>query len=377
MKPTTPTQEPKQEAKVEAKTETIALSSLKVEDITLTNNSITPSFSPDIHEYSMDVQSDIYSVKVTPIGPEGATILINGEEVVSGEDIIVKLEDTYEFYGIDYTLDIEVIVTKGDKTSTYTIKVNRENASNVYSLFDEKIYTDAETNLTMPYNIYLPSNYDSAKKYPIVFALHGSGQRSQSLDMVLKRYEMATIWAKDSEMGINECIVLAPQCATQNANENWTSLMLYRNGLADHAFELSNWNIAAYNLLVKTLDDYSIDKDRVYMTGLSSGGFATFATAIEHPETFAALIPICGGANPEKIELLQNIPMWIFHAEDDPAVAADEYLYPTIKALDDQGIPYKLTKYEKGAIFAPSAHFSWTPAYANKEMRNWLFEQSR
>ena len=60
----------------------------------------------------------------------------------------------------------------------------------------------------------MPTNYDPDKEYPIVFALHGSGQRSQTTDMVLKRYQMATVWAKDSEAGINECIVLAPHCAT-------------------------------------------------------------------------------------------------------------------------------------------------------------------
>lgn len=361
----------------EPKAEKVELTSLKVEDITHTNNGIEPDFSADVKSYTMNVQSDIYGVKVTPVASEGAVITVNGVEAVSGEGTIVKLADTYEFYSVDYSLKIEIVVTKGEETAEYNVEVVRENAADVYALFEEKEYNDDETGLKMPYEIYVPSNYDETKEYPIVFALHGSGQRAQSLDMVLKRYEMATVWAKDSENGINECIVLAPQCASKDDSDNWTSLMTFRSGAAETAYEMTNWSVAAYNLLEKTLEEYSIDKDRVYMTGLSAGGFATFTIAVEHPEMFAALVPVCGGANPEKVEVLKGIPMWIFHAEDDPTVGVEEFLYPTLEALDKNEIEYKLTEYQPGTVFVPSAHFSWVPAYADENMRNWLFEQSK
>ena len=107
------------------------------------------------------------------------------------------------------------------------------------------------------------------------------------------------------------------------------------------------------------------------------GGFGTFEMAVEHTDEFAAIVPVCGGANPEKIEKLKGLPMWIFHAVDDPVVDYNMWCVPTIKALDKAGIEYKKTIYTEGRIFYPSGHFSWTPAYANKEMREWLFKQQR
>lgn len=262
---------------------------------------------------------------------ERATITVNGEAANSGEGKVVKLADTYEFYGVDYSLPIQIAVTKGDVTKTYTVTVVRENDADTYALFEEKSYVDVETGVTMPYEIYLPSNYDATKKYPVVFALHGSGQRAQTTDMVLKRYQMATVWAKDSEAGVNEFIVLVPHCSTSDANENWTTLMQYRNGLADNSFDMTKYSVTAYNLLQNVIKEYSVDTDKVYMTGLSAGGFATYSIAIAHPETFAALVPDAAGAE------------------------------------------YKLTKYNAGEVFGPSAHFSWTPCYADETMRNWLF----
>ncbi len=371
-------QKPAEQKPVEVPAEEkVALTQLQVDDITLKGNGIAPSFDPAVTKYSMEVQSDIYSVKVTAAAAEGVSITVDGTAVENGASTVVKLPDDYEHYGVDYSQDIVIVATKGDQSTTYTVTVKRVNAASVYALFQAKEYVDEETGVTMPYELYLPSNYDVSKEYPIVFALHGSGQRSQSVDMVIKRYEMATVWAKDSEAGVRQCIVLAPQCATKEESENWTSLMEYRNGTAENAFEMSKYSVAAYNLLQKVMEEYSVDKDRVYMTGLSAGGFATYAIAIAHPDTFAALVPVCGGADPQKVSVLKHIPMWIFHAADDPQVKAEEFLYPTLKALDQAGVTHKDTIYPADAVFAPSAHFSWTAAYANEDMRAWLFEQSK
>ena len=375
---TTPAEEVQETAPAETETQVEAiLTSLAVDDITLTGNGISPEFNADTTEYTMNVQSDIYSVKVTPAAPEGAVVTVDGTEVAAGESAIVKLDDSYEAYDSELVKEIPVVVTAGDQSKTYTVTVTRACDNDTYALFSMNTYTDEETGVEMPYALYVPSNYDETKEYPIIFALHGSGQRSQTPDMVLKRYQMATVWAKDSEAGKNECIVLAPQCATQDENENWTSLMEYRNGTAENAFALSKYSVAAYNLLEKVMGEYSVDTNRVYMTGLSAGGFATYALAIEHPDTFAALVVDAGGADPAKVEALRGIPMWIFHAADDPTVAPDEFLYPTLEALDAAGIEYKSTIYPEGAIFAPSAHFSWDACYANQEMRDWVFAQTK
>ena len=110
--------------------------------------------------------------------------------------------------------------------------------------------------------LYVPTNYDPNKEYPIVFALMAQAREARQLNMVLKRYQMATVWAKDSEAGINECIVLAPHCATADENENWTTLMKYRAGLYDNSFDAEPKLEAAYNLLLKVMDEYSVDKNQ-------------------------------------------------------------------------------------------------------------------
>lgn len=355
------------------------LSNLEVSDISMTGTALEPAFNPSTTNYTVNVRNDIYGVKFTPKASEDTVITIDGEVVASGEGKVVALAQTYEFYAVDYSLTTKISVKIGDAETTYNVKIIRENAADTYALFQEKSYTDEETGLTVPYELYVPSDYDASKKYPVVFVLHGAGQRLQSTDMLLKRYESATIWAKDSEAGINQCIVLSPQCA-QADGIGWTYLMtlLDKQGVEADPFEMTPWATAAYNLLQQVKGEYSIDKDKIYATGLSMGGFGAYALAIAHPDEFAAIVPVCGGADPEKIGTLKDkVAIWTFHSIDDPTVDFETYFTPTKNAMDAAGIKYKETVYSAGQVFYPSAHFAWTPAYANKEMRTWLFEQSK
>ncbi|MBR2532290.1 MAG: prolyl oligopeptidase family serine peptidase, partial [Lachnospiraceae bacterium] len=134
---------------------------------------------------------------------------------------------------------------------------------------------------------------------------------------------------------------------------------------------------AAYELLLQVLDEYSCDKDRVYMHGLSAGGYATFTLAQMYPETFAAIAPDASGMDPSKAEALKGMPIWIFQAADDPTVPVADNYDPTVEALDAAGVEYKASLYKKGEVFFPSAHFSWVPMYADEEFRDWMFEQKK
>ncbi len=352
------------------------LQSLVVEDITLKNTGISPAFDPKVTEYTMNVESDIYGVKVKAAAADGTTVTIDGQKALP-EGTIVKLSQEHKDYDVAYTKKIDVVVSKGEAKQTYTVNITRENYSDVYALFKEMSYKDAESGVTLPYMIYVPKNYDKNKKYPLVFALHGSGQRGQSIDMVLKRYKMATVWAQDSEKGKNECIVIAPQAATKEPNENWTTLQEYRKGVNKSPYLLMKHGVAAYNLLKKSLDEYSIDTNRIYLTGLSAGGFGAYTLATMYPETFAAVSLSCGGLDPNMASKLKGMPLWIFHAEGDPFVKVEEYYDTSIAALKKAGVEFKTTLYGKDVIFTPNAHFSWTPMYTSEEMRNWTFAQSK
>ena len=371
-----------------------ALTSLEIRDATL--KPIFEGFDPETTEYKVTVQSDIYGVLIDPGAPLSAKITVTADKdalayngdvnYTAGEAIpydfakdghVVMLGQAYEDYDSEFVQTVTIKVENGGDSKEYKVVITRECDSKTYALFDEKEFTDS-AGTTIPYLIYVPKKYDKSKKYPVVFALHGSGQREQPLDMLLKRYQMATVWAKDSEAGHNECIVLAPQCTVEDANlENWTTLMANRAGEADDPFAPMPQLDAAYELLLQVLDEYSCDKDRVYMHGLSAGGYATFTLAQMHPETFAAIAPDASGADPSKVSALKGMPIWIFQAIDDPTVPVVDNYDPTVKALDAAGVKYKTTLYKKGEVFYPSAHFSWVPMYADEEFRDWLFEQSK
>ena len=353
----------------------------------MTGTALEPEFAPDVTSYTVNVQDDIYGVKVTPTAEEGAVITVDGNELDENGSYIVKLDQSIEGYGKDYSVDAVVKVVKGDAEKEYKIHIVRENAASTYALFEAKSYEDKETGLTLPYELYVPSSYDASKKYPVVYVMHGAGQRQQPLDMVLKRYQSATIWAKDSEAGVNQCIVVSPQIVpTEGAG--WTDFMkdYDREGfdtknpvMTVDAYNMQPYAVAGYNLLQEIKSEYSVDENKIYATGLSMGGFGTFATAVAHPDEFAAIVPVCGGLDPEKASVLKdnNVKVWLFHAKDDPAVNFAAFGQTSIDALEKAGVDYKATVFEPGEVFYPNAHFAWTPAYANKEMRTWLFEQSK
>ncbi len=350
------------------------LTNLRLEDITLTQNCIVPNFSPNVTEYKFFVQSDIYGVNVYAYSE--SDVYINGEKINCDEPTLIKLKEDYEYYGVEYSETVEIKVTDGKEEKLYKIDIIRENAKEIYDLFKPYVFDDPDTKIKMPYEIYLPKNYDKNKKYPLVYVLHGAGQRLQSVDMVLKRYESATVWAKDAQKGINECIIVSPQCAEANGI-GWTYFMEFLDHGKENAevYKFTKWGISAYNLLQEIKREYAVDLNRIYLTGVSMGGFGTFEMAVEHPDEFAAIVPICGGGDPKNIKNLKGLPIWLFHAADDPLVDYNKWCVPTIKALDEAGIEYKKTIYAPNKVFYPSGHFSWTPAYANKDMRKWLFEQ--
>ena len=376
-----------------------SLKSLDLVDITTDNIFDETKFAPGRTNYDVTVQSDIYGVLLKVEAAEGSQIKVTagsttyqadtwgnitpdyeaGTEIpyqkVEGdggyEGYIIPLDQSYEGYDSEFVQPVYITVTNGDVTTTYNVTITRESLKDIYDLFTESEYT-ATNGETIPYELYVPSDYQEGEQLPIVFALHGSGQRVQPTFMVLKRYQMATAWAKDSEEGTNRCIVLAPQCNTDENGRNWTDLM--RTDITPDAYNPDPKLIAAYELLEKTIDDYNVDTSRVYMTGLSAGGYATFAMALAHPETFAAILPVAGGVDTEAdLSVLGDMGIWVVQATNDPLVSYEDVYVPTMEALENAGLEVNTTLYENSEVFYPSGHFSWTPAYADEEIRNWLF----
>jgi predicted peptidase len=131
------------------------------------------------------------------------------------------------------------------------------------------------------------------------------------------------------------------------------------------------WNPDTLNaLLDEIMGKYPVDKDRIYLTGLSMGGYGTWALAAVHPEKFAAIVPICGGGNPADASKLAKLPIWVFHGAKDPTVPLrrSEEMVEAIKAA---GGDIKFT------VYPEAGHVSWTETYNNPELYKWLLDHKR
>jgi predicted peptidase len=195
---------------------------------------------------------------------------------------------------------------------------------------------------------YLPEGYDAdqTKHWPLIVFLHGSGERGDKLEL-LKKHGPPKLIAAGQNF---PAVIVSLQCPSGQI-----------------------WNPHGVHALTQSvIKSRRVDVDRVYLTGLSMGGFGTWETAMEYPDTYAALIPICGGAGVRFVmaERIKHIPEWIFHGEKDPTVdpAFSKRMNDVLSKL---GAPVKLTLYPE------AKHDSWTATYDNSEVWKWLFEQKR
>jgi predicted peptidase len=131
------------------------------------------------------------------------------------------------------------------------------------------------------------------------------------------------------------------------------------------------WNPDALNaLLDEVVAQYKVDKKRIYLTGLSMGGYGTWALAGTSPERFAAIVPICGGGDPADARRLKDIPTWVFHGAKDSVVPLSRS-EEMVKALKEAGSDVKFT------IYPEAEHDSWTETYNNPKLYEWLLQHKR
>lgn len=206
--------------------------------------------------------------------------------------------------------------------------------------FERKITINAK----LDYLLSLPADYGQSKKtWPLVLFLHGSGESGTNLAKV-KTHGLPKLVDLNGPFPF---ILVSPQSA--------------RHG----------WNPDVLNaLLDKIIKDYRVDKDRVYLTGLSMGGYGTWLLAAEHPEKFAAIAPICGGGDKSDAKVLAKLPIWVFHGAKDPTVPVKRS-EEMVKALREAGGDPKFT------VYPDAGHDSWTATYNNPEFYEWLLAQKR
>ena len=203
-----------------------------------------------------------------------------------------------------------------------------------------------QVNLQMDYLLYLPEDYGKVdKQWPLMVFLHGAGERGGNLDLV-KMYGPAKLAEEGKDLGF---IIVSPQCPE---GKWWSNYIEKVMALVDEA-----------------CDNYDVDQSRIYLTGLSMGGYGTWAVASTYPDRFAAIAPVCGGGHPFIADNLKGTPVWAFHGAKDDVVSLSES-QNMVNAVNAAGGAAKLT------IYPEANHDSWTKTYDNPELYKWLLEHS-
>lgn len=202
------------------------------------------------------------------------------------------------------------------------------------------------------------------RKYPLVIFLHGSGERGRDNDAQLKWGAMQ--FATDRNMSQYPAFVIAPQCPE---GQTWANLESEANGVVQLEKPTKPMELLL-KLIEVSVASLPVDPDRVYITGLSMGGFGTFDALGRRPDLFAAAIPVCGGGDVSKAQSYAHIPIWILTGAEDNVVKPD-FSTRLADALFDAGAKPGLTLYPE------VGHFSWLMAYDDPLVMQWLFRQRR
>lgn len=220
------------------------------------------------------------------------------------------------------------------------------------------------------YRYWIPESYTNTKKYPLLVFLHGAGERGT--DGLHPRYPDQVNFMerilKDDELREN-FIIFAPQCPNeyQWVQSDWTP--------GTYDFEktpISKPLADVCNILKeKFLEALTVDMTRIYVTGLSMGGFGTWDIVARNPDIFAAMMPVCGGCDEKLVDLYKDMPIWICHGAADDCVFpyGERRMYAALVLAGAKDVHY--TEYYK------RGHDAWNPAYADDEIFEWLLSRRK
>jgi predicted peptidase len=213
---------------------------------------------------------------------------------------------------------------------------------------------EKQVSIKLDYLAYVPPDYnkDQEKKWPLIVFLHGSGESGNDVEKV-KAHGPPLLLGNGTDLAIKNFVVVSPQCPSSRIG--WQPYML--NPFLD-----------------EVLAKYRIDQDHVYLTGLSMGGYGTWAWAEQSPQRFAAIAPMSGGGNSNQrivARTLGRMPIWNFHGEIDPTVpiSESELMVEAVKKAGNKEV--KFTRYPD------VGHNCWDQAYGNAELYDWFLQHKR
>ena len=221
---------------------------------------------------------------------------------------------------------------------------SRRSSKKVTGQHPQKFTGEIMKDVSIRYLLYLPEGYGAeSRRWPLVLFLHGSGERGRNLNLV-KQHGPPKLVEQGRKF---DFILVSPQCPE---DESWSS-----------------------PALCALLDDinahYAVDQSRVYVTGLSMGGQGTWDLALDYPERFAAIAPICGRSNTLRARRLSKVPVRAYHGAIDNVVPVEESVN-MVDALKMCGGKPELV------IYPGTGHDSWTQSYDNPELYEWMLKHS-
>lgn len=213
--------------------------------------------------------------------------------------------------------------------------------------------------LSLPYRLLSPTSVDALKRYPLVLNLHGAGERGCDNAAQLKNGVSAFYLTHRERF---PAFVLAPQCPE---GQRWVEVDWSKpsHQIADRPSAPLQ---AVMELLDATERDLPIDASRIYVVGLSMGGFGTWELLARQPERFAAAVPICGGADPATAPRVGRVPVWAFHGSLDTVVGV-ERSRTMVETLRARGTSVRYNEYRE------VGHDAWVRAFAEADLAPWLF----
>ncbi len=235
----------------------------------------------------------------------------------------------------------------------------------IYSadVFEARTFTNSDGK-TLPYRLLRPESADPNVEYPLVLFFHGAGERGT--DNVRQIKNGVGVFAREENHKKYPCYVIVPQCDNKLM---WvdTPWSLDKHVQPEKPTEPMRLSMELLSTIQK---EFKIDSKRIYVAGVSMGGFGTWDAITRYPDVFAAAVPCCGGADESKANIIAKLPIWAFHGSKDTVVKTIRSQH-IIEAIKKAGGEPRYTEYPG------VGHDSWTKAFNEPELLPWLFAQKK
>jgi len=228
---------------------------------------------------------------------------------------------------------------------------------------ESRTFVDATCGLTLPYRLFVPQ--PTRPPLGLLLFLHGAGERGSDNQAQLKNDALA--WVQPALQDQHPTVVVFPQCP---ADAMWVDTPWDEGRYSIEQTPISKPMSAVLNLLASVQDEFAIDEHRLLVTGLSMGGYGAWDIVARNPTKFAGALVLCGGGDPSQAPALRDLPLWVFHGEDDAAVPVRGSRL-MIQALRAVGAKPRYSE------LPDVGHNVWIHAYRDPEVLSWLLSQTR